>query len=157
MRKWATVSHCVLFSCSMTSLLYGEKGQEASKVSSWTLKLGSRELSTSLYPKFILAHRLLSPALHKRNIASSRDEMLSKQISGQSLPLLPLPRSHLHIFVRHPRCLFPCPLRGAGWVCWLSAQLMQLCRCELPLAGKREGSCLGNSLKVWADDFHPSL
>lgn len=82
--------------------------------------------------------------------------MLSKQIAGQSLPLLPLPCSHLHIFVHHPCCLFPCPLGGAGWVCWLSAQQMQLCRCKLPLAGKREGSCLGNSLEVWADDFHPS-
>lgn len=105
MRKWATVSHCVPFSCPMTWLLKGKKGQGTRKVGSWDLKLGSKELLPSPYPKFILARRLLSPTLRKRNIASSRDEMLSKQIAGQSLPLLPLPRSHLCIFVRHPRCL----------------------------------------------------
>lgn len=80
--------------------------------------------------------------------------MLSKQISGQTLPLLPLPHSHPHIFVRHPHCLFPCPLGRAGLVRWLSAQRTRPCRCELPLAGER--ALFGEQLGSLGRRFPPS-
>lgn len=137
----------------MTGRCGGKKGQEAREVGFWTSKLGSRAAPLPLSQIYSCTQAPLScPPPGKHCFIRRRD---AEQTNLRSNSPTPSPATFPSAHFCAPSPLpFPMPFAGSG-AGYAGPRHSDGGPADVICLWQAKAGYLGNSLKVWADDFHP--